>query len=80
MECLYRYESNDEWKVKNYYHGKSSRRVTRKQKSEKVLQQNREEMTKEAQRAALEKCFRDCLGFTDFNDIVIDELNRPLNV
>ena len=74
------YFKNDEWKVKKCYRGKSTRRVTKKQKPEEVLQQNREEMTKEAERAALQKCFRERLGFTEFNDIVIDELNRPIKV
>ena len=74
------YYKDDEWKVKKRYHGKSTRRVTRKQKPEEVLQQNREEMKKEAERAALEKCFRERFGFTEFNDIVIDELCRPINI
>ena len=74
------YLENDEWKVKKCYHGKSTRRVTRKQKPEEVLEQNREEMTKEAERDALEKCFGERFGFTEFNDIVIDELNRPIKV
>ena len=74
------YFKNDEWKVKKCYRGKSTRRVTKKQKPEEVLEQNREEMTKEAERYALEKCFRERVGFTNFNDIVIDELNRPLNI
>ena len=81
------------WKVKHSYCGRSVRqiplqnsstRLTRKQflesTSEGFLQKHREEMTKEAKRAALEECFRDRLGFTEFKDIVIDELNRPMNV
>ena len=71
---------NEKWKIKKSYHGKSTRQVTKKQKPEEVLQQNREEMTKEAERAALQKCFRERFGSTEFNDIVIDELNRPMNV
>ena len=74
------YFKNDEWKVKKCYHGKSTRRVTKKQKPEEVLDQNRDEMTKEAVRDALQKCFREGLGFTNFDDIVIDELNRPIKV
>ena len=69
---------NGEWKVRKCYEGKSSRRVTRKQKSEEILQKNKEEMTKEAKRAALEKFFRDRYGFTEFNDMVVDELGRPM--
>ena len=68
----------DEWKVKKCYHGRSTRRVTRKQKSEEELAKQREEMTREAKRAALEECFRDRLGFTEFKDIVSDELQRPI--
>ena len=80
MQCKYKAVINEKWKVKKSYHGKSTRRVTKKQKPEEVLQQNREEMTKEAERAALQKCFRERLGFTEFpNDIVIDELNRPID-
>ena len=75
-----KYCKNDEWKVKKSYHGKSTRRVTRKQKPEEILEQSRDEMTKEAERDALEKCFRERFGFTEFHDIVIDELDRPLNV
>ena len=78
LKC--KYYKNDEWKVKKRYHGKSTRRLTRKQKPEEVLQQNREEMEQEAERAALEKCFRERFGFTEFNDIVIDELSRPINI
>ena len=75
-----KYCKNDEWKVKKSYHGKSTRRVTRKQKPEEVLQKHKGEMTKEAKRDALEKCFRERFGFTEFNEIVIDELNRPIKV
>ena len=80
LQCEYYNDDDDEWKVKKRYHGKSTRRLTRKQKPEEVLQQNREEMTKEAEKAAFEKCFRERFGFTEFNDIVIDELNRPINI
>ena len=74
------YFKNDEWKVKKCYHGKSTRRVTKKQKPEEVLDQNREEMTKEAERDALQKGFRERLGCTNFDDIIMDELNRPMNL
>ena len=52
--------------------------MTRNQKSEEILQQNKEEMTKEAKRAALEECFRDRFGLTEFKDMVVDELGRPM--
>ena len=74
------YFKNDEWKVKKCFQGKSTRRVTKKQAPEEVLRQNKEEMTKVAERAALQKCFREGLGFTNFDDLVLDELNRPMKV
>ena len=69
---------NGQWKLIKCYDGKSTRRVTRKQKSEEILQKNKEEMTKEAKRAALEECFRDRYGMTEFNDMIVDELGRPM--
>ena len=80
LQC--KYYRNDEWKIRKCYHGKSSRRVNRKQNPDEVLRQiskNKEESTKEAETAALEKCFRERLGFTEFNDFVVDELHRPIN-
>ena len=62
VQC--QYEINGEWKVNKCYEGKSVRRVTRKQKSEEVLQEHKEEMTKEAKKAALNEFFRDRLGLT----------------
>ena len=73
------YYINGVWTLKKCYHGQSSRRVNKKQTPEEVLRQNKEEMVKVAERAALRKCFREGLGFTEFNDIVIDELNRPID-
>ena len=78
LQC--KYKVNGKWKLEKCYHGKSSRRVTKKQNPEDVLRQNKEEMTKVAERAALQQCFREGLGFTKFKDMVIDELNRPMNV
>ena len=77
---IFGYYTNDVWTVKKCYRGQSSRRVTKKQTPDEVLRQNKEEMTKEAQRAAFQKCFRERLGFTNFDDIIIDELNRPMNL
>ena len=77
---IFGYYTNDVWTVKKCYRGQSSRRVTKKQTPDEVLRQNKEEMTKEAQRAAFQKCFRERLGFTNFDDIIIDELNRPIKV
>ena len=73
-----KYYKNGEWKVMKCYEGKSSRRVTRKQKAEEVLEKNKEEMTKEAKRAALEEGFNDRYGLTEFNDMIVDELGRPM--
>ena len=68
------------WKVTKCYHGKSTRRVTKKQKSEDVMQKHEAAMTKEAEKAALEECFRERFGITEFKDIICDELNRPIKV
>ena len=73
-----KYFMNGKWNVKKCFLGTSARRATKYLKSEEVLQKCKAKMKKEAERAALEECFRDCLGFTEFNDIVCDELNRPI--
>ena len=78
LQC--RYLMNDGWTVEKYYQGRSTRRVTKKQKSEEVLQKHRKKMTKEAKTVALEECFRERLGFTEFKDVICDELNRPMKV
>ena len=74
------YFMNGKWNVKMGFCGKSARRVNKNQTSGEVLQKHKAKMKKEAEKAALEKCFRECLGFTQFNDIVCDELNRPIKV
>jgi len=66
-------------KVTNYQ-GESTRQVTKKQKPEEVLQKHRAEMTKEAEKAALEEYFRERFGFNEFKDMVCDELSRPIKV
>ena len=73
-----KHKMNGEWNVIKCYEGKSSRRVTRNQKSEEVLQKNKEEITKEAKRAALEYFFSDRYGLTEFNDMVVDEVGRTM--
>lgn len=60
------------------YHGKSTRPVTRKQNVPNYLAYQKIEMENEAKNAALMECFRDHLGFTEFNDLAFDELHRPL--
>ena len=71
---------NGKWKVKKDFHGTSARRVNKYQLSGEVLRKHKAKMKKEAEKAALEECFRECLGFTEFNDIDCDELNRPITV
>ena len=63
------------WRIAETFHGTSTRplKKTRRPKNES------EEMTKEAKKAALMKCFRDRLGITEFNDILVDEFQRPVN-
>ena len=75
-----KYFVNGRWYVEKCFCGTSARRVTKNQKSEEVLQKHKAKMKKEAEKAALEECFRERLGFTEFNDIVCDELNRPIKV
>ena len=75
-----KYFTDDGWKVKKCYHGESTRRVTKKQKSQEVMRKHKAEMTKEAEKAALEEYFRERFGFTEFKDIVCDELSRPIKV
>ena len=75
-----RYYINGKWKVKKCYCGKSTRRVSKKQKSKEVLQKYKDEMTKEAKTEALKACFKERLGFTEFKDVVSDELSRPIKV
>jgi len=58
------------------YHGKSTRSLkktkTRRPKNQKEI------METEAKKAALIEFFKDRFGFTEFNDIYIDEMQRPL--
>ena len=78
-----KYFMNGKWNVKKEFHGTSARRLTQNQKAAEMKKEAAEmkaEMKKEAEKAALEKCFRERLGFTEFNDIVCDELNRPIKV
>ena len=68
------------WKIIKCYHGKSTRPVTRRHKSENELIDQKIEMEEEAKKVALMACFKEQLGFTAFNDLVFDELYRPLKV
>ena len=38
----------------------------------------KEEMKKEAEKAALMECYKEYFGFTEFNDILVDKIGRPL--
>merc|ERR1712131_554171 len=69
---FYNYVDGSKTTLKSY-HGKSARLLKKKkrQKNEK------EEMTNEAKKAALIECFKDRFGFTQFNDIFVDDLHRP---
>ena len=69
---------NNTWRVLKSYHGKSTRLVTSKQKSANELIRQKIEMEEDAKKAALMECFRDGLRFDEFNDLVFDELHRPL--
>ena len=63
------------------YHGKTTRPLTRQQtQSADELIGQKIEMEEEAKKAALMECFRDHFGFTEFNDLVYDELHRPLKL
>ena len=70
--------SDDDGEIQTYktYYGKSTRPIksskTRRPKNEK------EEMTKEARKAALIECFKDRFGFTEFSDITVDDFHRPI--
>ena len=74
------YRHEDTWEVEKCYYGKSTCRVPANQNPEEELEKRREKMTEEAKNAALVECFKERLGFTKFNDMVFDELHRPLNV
>ena len=55
------------------YHGKSTRPLKRTRRP----QNEKEKMRNEAKKAALIECFKDRFGFTQFDDIFVDELHRP---
>ena len=69
------------WRIVKCYHGKTTRPLTRQQtQSADELIGQKIEMEEEAKKAALMECFRDHFGFTEFNDLVYDELHRPLKL
>ena len=71
---------NGEWKVKKRYQGNGTWPIGNT--PEETLKKKKEEMLKEAERDALRQCFSDRLGYSyyDFEDIVIDEFNRPITL
>ena len=75
---LTRYDVYGKIQTYKMYHGKSTRSIksskTRRPKNEK------EEMTKEARKAALVECFKDRFGFTEFPDVTVDDFHRPITV
>ena len=71
-------ERRASWTIIKSYHGKSTRRVTRNSENELIRQKI--EMEEEAKKIALMECFKDGMRFTEFNDLVYDELHRPINL
>ena len=67
------------WKIIKCYHGKSTRPVTGNQTSDELMPQ-KIMMEEEAKKAALMEYYRDHLGITECNDLVFDELHRPLKL
>ena len=66
-------------KITKCYHGKSTRSVTGRQTSDELTRQ-KIEMEEEAKKDALMKCYREHFGITECNDLVFDELHRPLKL
>ena len=66
-------------KIIKYYHGKSTRPVTGRQTSDELISQ-KIEMEEEAKKDGLMKCYREHFGITECNDLVFDELHRPLKL
>ena len=71
-------KKTNSWRLLKSYYGKTTRLVTSEQKSANELIRQKIEMEEEAKKAALMECFRDGLRFNEFNDLVFDELHRPL--
>ena len=64
---------------KRAYHGRSTRPKVSFQKT--GLSKNQKEMMeKEAKKAALMEFFKEHFGFTEFNDLRMDELHRPIEI
>ena len=67
------------WKIIKCYHGRSIRQVTGRQTSDELIPLQIE-MEEEAKKAALMEYFRENFGITECNDLVFDELHRPLKL
>ena len=59
------------------YHGKSTRPMNSFPRTG-LPKNEREKMEKEAKKAALMEFFKERFGFTEFNDLCVDELHRPM--
>jgi len=66
-------------KIIKCYHGKSTHPVTRRLTPDELIRQ-KIEMEAEAKKDALMKCYRERFGITECNDLVFDELHRPLKL
>ena len=61
------------------YFGRSTRSINSFPKTS-LPKNEREKMEKEAKKAALIEVFRKRLGFTEFNDLCVDELGRVIDI
>ena len=77
---LISYDNNDPdnqtFRIYKIYYGKSTKEI--ESRRVRLSKNEKEEMTKEARKAALIECFKDRFGFTEFSDITVDFFNRPL--
>ena len=64
---------------KRAYHGRSTRPKDSLQKTG-PSKNEKEMMEKEAKKAALMEFFKEHFGFTEFNDLCMDELHRPMEI
>ena len=64
---------------KQAHHGKSTRPMNSFPRIG-LPKNEREKMEKEAKKAALMEFFKERFGFTEFNDLCLDELHRPIDI
>ena len=77
MLLIYTKRRERGWHCFKRFHGISIRPL-KKTQSKKDSKNEKEEMEKEAKKAALMECYKDYFGFTEFNNILVDEIGRPL--